>query len=303
MIILVTGSEGLIGRRLCNLLTATGVEVRHFDIVRSQAEDVRNEDSLASAVRGVDGIVHLAAVSRVVWGERDPDLCVATNVDAFRSLLRLCFDRPRHPWLIFVSSREVYGNADRLPVNEDVPLRPLNVYARTKQEGERLAAEARSAGLCVNTCRLSNVYGSTRDHSDRVIPAFASVAARGGRMRVEGQDNLFDFTNIADVGQALETLVGATSRGQLLPTVHFASGVGTTLGELAKLAKRHARAPVEINEAPKRDYDVSGFVGDPERAHQLLGWRTTISVETGVRDLIERLSRARAAAPTPVCEA
>ena len=301
MNILVTGSEGLIGRRLCSLLTAKGVDVRQFDIARLEAEDVRNEESLASAVRGVDGVVHLAAVSRVVWGERNPELCTTTNVDAFRSLLRLCFDRPQRPWLIFVSSREVYGNADHLPVKEDVPLRPLNVYARSKLEGERLAMEARSAGLCVNTCRLSNVYGSTQDHADRVIPAFASVAAFGGRMRVEGRDNLFDFTNIADVGKAMETLVDATIRRQVLPTVHFASGVGTTLGQLAELAGRHARAAVEINEAPKRDYDVSRFIGDTERAKQLLGWRAETPIEAGVRDLIDRLCRNETAPQSSAC--
>lgn len=303
MTILVTGSEGLIGRRLCSLLAARGVEVRRFDIARSKAEDVRNEENLANAVKGIDGVVQLAAVSRVVWGERNPELCISTNVDAFRSLLRLCLDRPRRPWLIFVSSREVYGNADHLPVKEDAPLRPLNVYARSKQEGERLAMEARSAGLCVNTCRLSNVYGSTQDHTDRVIPAFASVAAYGGRMRVEGRDNLFDFTNIADVGQAMETLVDVTARGQLLPTVHFASGVGTTLGQLAELAERHARAAVEINEVPKRDYDVSRFIGDPERARQLIGWRAEVPIEAGVRDLIDRLSRRESISRTSTCEA
>ena len=200
--------------------------------------------------------------------------------------------------MIFVSSREVYGNADLLPVGEDAPLRPLNVYARTKREGERLATEARAAGLCVNICRLSNVYGSVHDHPDRVIPAFASAAARGGRMCVEGSDNLFDFTSIADIGKAMMALIDATMQGEELLPIHLTTGVGTTLGQLADLARRHARAHVEIIEAPKRDYDAVRFVGKPDRAHQLLGWRAEVTLESGVADLVDQFSRQQA----PACD-
>ena len=200
---------------------------------------------------------------------------------------------PSRPWVIFVSSREVYGNADRLPVAEDAPLRPLNVYARSKEAGELLAAEARVAGLHVNICRLSNVYGSLLDHPDRVIPAFAATAARGGRMRVEGSDNLFDFTSIVDIGKAMTALIDATMQGEELPPIHFTTGVGTSLGQLAELARQHARAPVEIVEAPKRDYDAVRFVGSPDRAQQLLGWRAETALESGVVDLIDQFSGER----------
>ena len=303
MAILVTGSEGLVGRKVCSLLADSGIEARHFDIARSKDEDIRNQDALTEATRGVEGVVHLAAVSRVVWGERDPDLCQATNVEGLRSLLGCCLGKPSRPWVIFVSSREVYGNPDQLPVGEDTPLRPLNVYARSKEAGERLTWEARDAGLRTNICRLSNVYGSVLDHPDRVIPAFAIAAARGGHMRVEGSDNIFDFTNIADVGKAMKVLIEATMRREELPPIHFASGVGTSLGQLAELARRHARALVEIREAPKRDYDVVGFVGKPERAQQILGWRAEIPLESGMVDLIDQFSREQPVATELACDA
>lgn len=303
MTILVTGSEGLVGRRVCSLLAESGIDVRRFDIARSKHEDIRNKDALAEAMEGIEGIVHLAAVSRVAWGERDPDLCQATNVAGLRSLLNCCFGQPSRPWVVFTSSREVYGNPDQLPVREDAPLRPLNVYARSKKAGELLVTEARAAGLCVNVCRLSNVYGSIRDHADRVIPAFASVAARGGRLYVEGRDNLFDFTSIVDVGRAMKTLIDITGRREELPPIHFASGVGATLGQLAELARRHARTPVEIVEAPRREFDVVGFVGNPERAERLLGWRAEISLTAGVQDLIDQFSRERPVAAALACEA
>ena len=293
MAILVTGSEGLVGRKVCSLLADGGIEARHFDIARSKDEDIRNQDALTEATRGVEGVVHLAAVSRVVWGERDPGLCQATNVEGLHSLLGCCLGKPSRPWVIFVSSREVYGNPDQLPIGEDAPLRPLNVYARSKEAGERLTWEARDVGIRTNICRLSNVYGSVLDHPDRVIPAFAATAARGGRMRVEGSDNLFDFTSIVDIGKAMTALIDATMQGEKLPPIHFTTGVGTSLGQLAELARQHARAPVEIVEAPKRDYDAVRFVGNPDRAQRLLGWRAEIALESGVVDLIDQFSGER----------
>ena len=124
MNVLVTGSEGLIGREVCRSLAARGHNVRRFDISRSSLEDVRRSDQLSVAVNNVDGVVHLAAVSRVVWGERNPDLCVATNVVALKELLDACLNQRRRPWVVFASSREVYGSSDRLPVHEDARLQP-----------------------------------------------------------------------------------------------------------------------------------------------------------------------------------
>ena len=106
--ILVTGADGLIGRHICALLRSARIAYRPFDVKLSPTDDIRNRPAIAEALKGVRGVVHLAAVSRVVWGERNPMLCAATNVDALADLLRLCVEGSR-PWFIFASSREVYG--------------------------------------------------------------------------------------------------------------------------------------------------------------------------------------------------
>jgi nucleoside-diphosphate-sugar epimerase len=68
-------------------------------------------------------------------------LCHATNVEALAGLLHLCLEQKTRPWLVFASSREVYGAQERLPVSEDASLKPMNVYARSKVDGERLVNE------------------------------------------------------------------------------------------------------------------------------------------------------------------
>ncbi len=285
--ILITGSRGLIGRPLVRRLIARGIPVREYDIARSASEDTRDHAALAAALEGVSGVIHLAAISRVVWAERDPGLTQAVNVDALQALLRAMAAGSRRPWLLFASSREVYGEPAMLPVAEDAPHAPLNVYARSKVSGEQMVEEARAAGIVANIVRFSNVYGSTDDHVDRVIPAFARAAAHGGALRLEGPENMFDFTHVDDVVSGLEMHIEASAGRELLPPVHLLTGVGTTLSDLAELAARVSRFDLDLEIAPPRNYDVARFVGDPGQARSLLGWEAGIDLATGFARLTE----------------
>jgi nucleoside-diphosphate-sugar epimerase len=288
-VLLITGSSGLIGRYLCKRLRAAGVEFREFDLRNSPEQDIRNRTSLRAALQGITGIVHLAAVSRVIWGERDPTKCFETNVRALGDLVDLCVTGSR-PWLIFASSREVYGNAARLPVQESAPLQPVNVYGRSKRDGETIVQAARERGLVANICRFSSVFGCPFDHPDRVVMAFASIAAQGGVMPVEGSGIVLDFTAVEDVADGLFRSVEAASQGCRLPPIHFVSGRGTTLRELAEMAAAHAVRRTSIEERPSRKFGVSLFVGDPSRARDLLGWRATANLADRVGMLVADLA-------------
>lgn len=284
--LLITGSAGLIGTAVGKRLDAMGIAWRGFDLRDPQQSDTRNRDALARAVSGVSGVVHLAAVSRVVWAENAPTLAREVNVDALETLIGLMHASAARPWLIFASSREVYGEQATLPVREDAALTPLNTYARTKVAGENLVAAAIADGMRGQTVRFSNVYGSTADHEDRVVPAFARTAALGGEIRVDGSANTFDFTHVDDVSEGLSRAIAAMIAGEKLPAIHFVSGKGTTLGELAAMAQSRSLRPATLREAPPRQFDVARFFGDPDRARELLGWQAQIPIEQGLTRLI-----------------
>ncbi|MDE0196957.1 MAG: NAD(P)-dependent oxidoreductase [Caldilineaceae bacterium] len=270
--ILITGSQGLIGRALRSALAGRGTEVAGLDLRGScgEAGDVREAKCIRDSVAGCHGIVHLAAVSRVVWAERDPQGCRDINVGGLRNVIQVAVESTRRPWLLFASSREVYGQPDHLPVTEDAPLRPVNVYGRCKAEGERLVEAARAGGLRAAVVRLSNVYGSPRDYPDRVVPAFARAAARGSPLRVEGEGNVFDFTHLDDTVRGLVALIELLSEGEAPPPIHLLTGRPTTLGRLAALAVELAGTEAPIVRAPARPFDVS-------REHQKL-WGSSRSV-------------------------
>ena len=287
--ILVTGSAGLIGRHLVVRLRETNPGVRELDLRADPAQDICDPRALDKALEGVTGVVHLAAVSRVAWAEQDPALCLRTNVTAVDRLFRACSADPAR-WVIFASSREVYGSGRIFPVAEDAPLRPINVYVRSKRDAELIVETAREAGMTANIARFANVYGCRRDYPDRVANAFAGIAARGGRMRVDGGESVFDFTAVGDVVEGLCRMIDATAAGRVLPPIHFTSGTGTSLRALAHMAAAQARRPVEIDERPALDFNVDGFVGDTTRAYELLGWRARTPLREGLARLVDDLA-------------
>jgi len=288
--ILITGSEGLVGSALRRVLlhrseSITGLDL-HASLPRSRG-DVRELGDVSAATTGCRGIVHLAAVSRVILGERDPALCESTNIEGTRNVLTAAAQAPSRPWVIFASSREVYGAPAALPATEDSPLKPINTYGRTKVEGERLVSEARSVGIRAATVRLSNVYGSVADHATRVVPAFARAAVVGDALRVEGSSHTFDFTHVDDTVRGLVSLIDLLdAEGQPPPPIHLLTGIPTTLGQLADTCISLAGSRSHWSEAPSRSFDVSRFYGDPSRAHAVLGWSPRVPLRDGLGRLI-----------------
>lgn len=282
MRILVTGSEGLIGRSISACLERYGHEVHRLDIRRSPVEDIRL--GIRSHLDEADGVVHLAAISRVVWGQKYPGLCHEINISALRSILA---NMKRDQWIVFGSSREVYGQQEEFPVRETATLQPVNTYARSKVKGEQAVKASDRLG---NIVRFSSVYGWTGDHHDRVVPAFCRAAAAGGRISVEGSGNILDFTHINDVTDGLYEIIRQTMHGENLPPIHLVSGQGTSLGELAGLCRKHGSAT--IREAEPRSYDVSQFIGDPEQARKLLGWVHRTKLEDAIPEFIEAFRKS-----------
>lgn len=293
--ILVTGCQGLIGKAVSSSLGSSGHEMRGLDLRAIDAEsrgDVRDGARMRERLDGCDGVVHLAAVSRVITAEQDPQACWSTNVDALRELFRIVASSTKRPWVLFVSSREVYGQASKLPATEDATLAPVNIYGRSKVAGEELCNAARVDGLRVAVARLSNVFGSTADHADRVVPAFVRAALSHSTIRIDGRENTFDFTHVDDALLGLRAITEALAEGKAdLPPVHFVTGVPTTLGELASVVIRLADSRASILDAPIRTFDVARFVGDPTRARSLLGWSPRVTLEAGLSRLIEDYRR------------
>ena len=297
--ILVTGSDGLVGTALCNLLESAGNEVVRLDLrprhKSSSPGDVLDLRSLSSSAASCAGIIHLAAVSRVIWGETDPEGCLRSNVLGTANIAEVAASLPTRPWVVLASSREVYGRARTLPVTERHVTAPVNVYGRSKLFAEHVVRSLDQTGRRVAIVRLSSVYGSADDHPDRVVPAFCRAALAHDRLRVNGSKCTFDFTHVDDAAAGiLRTAQMLASGHALAEPINLVSGIPTSLHELATLIIRCAGSRSIIVEQPPRSYDVSHFVGNPAGADAILGWKVATTIEQGVARLLTDLRSRRA---------
>ena len=310
--ILITGGAGFIGSNLASFLLDRGHEVTVLDNRR----DLKNLEGILDRVHHMDGdirdralledlfgrkrmhgVVHLAAVSRVIWGEEDPARCVDINLNGTKTLLEaMVKGTPVRPWFIYGSSREVYGECDRLPVREDAPKAPINVYGHTKLDCERfLAGITMENGLRSIALRFSNAYGNEKDIMDRVIPRFVMAGLRGERLEIHGGNQMFDFTHIDDtvegIARSMELLESkaGTGSGPYFNEFHILCGKGVTLQQLCGIISQNLRKDLDIAVTTPRTYDVDRFFGDPSKACEVLGFRASIDIDQGVAMTIARL--------------
>lgn len=303
--ILVTGGSGFIGRTLVKKLVDQGTSVIVYDIVpfpdpepvNSRVKylpgDIRDTRTLETIFREfrVEGIIHLAAVSRVITAQNDPELCRDVNVNGTRSLLDAITTSPQKPWIIMGSSREIYGEPEVLPVPESYGFHPINIYGEAKAEGERLLREyAETHGLNSVVLRFSNVYGARYDIQDRVIPRFILKALQDEALEIHGGDQIFDFTHVDDTTRGILLAVAYLQKpmnGGSFDDFHILTGTPHSLQEVVAMIEMAINKPLDIVYTSPRDYDVVQFFGDPSKAYTRLGFQSSVPLEVGIQKTVD----------------
>jgi len=290
MKLLVTGSSGFIGSALKNYLEKKGIEIIPFDIKEDPNQDICNFGKLNQKVSEIDGIIHLAAVSRVKLAFEDPINCIHTNVGGTVNILESVklkgINKTQHPWVIFGSSREVYGEALSLPVTEINIKKPINIYGVSKLSGENLC-RIYSTNYNVKTriLRFSNVYTGLNDHLDRVIPKFIFKAFNNEDLVINGSgEEIFDFTYISDVIHGIWSCIQEIERNQhLLDDFNLSSGIPISLKNLSEIIIKKTNSASHIKYVKSRSYDVNKFYADPQKANKILKFLPKVQLEEGIK--------------------
>jgi UDP-glucose 4-epimerase len=293
--VLVTGGAGFIGSHLVEKLVENGYNVVVIDnLLRGNLSnlsnvmskikfvkgDIRGYELMRELVKNSEMVFHLASLSRVVPSVKNPELCFKINVGGTEIIARLCSKYSKK--LIFSSSREVYGTARYIPVDEAHPLSPENPYGASKVAGEKIIeAYAKSYGLSYATLRLANVYGP-RDF-DRVIPIFIKNALEGKNLIIYGANKILDFVYIDDVINAFISAMDINEN----QTLNIGSGKGTNIVELAKLVKKVTGKNGKIVVKEKRKGEVDKFIASIEKAEEVLKWRPKVTLEEGISRIIK----------------
>lgn len=295
MKILITGSSGFIGSALKSFLEKQGIEVVPYDLKDAVPHDTRDFDSLKKKMEGVDGVIHLAAVSRVILAFENPLECVKTNVGGTINALEAARLLGRS-WVIFGSSREVFGESKPLPVTEKTPCRPINIYGIAKIAGEELCRIfSKDYGLKTRVLRFSNVYTGKNDQLDRVIPKFILRAAKNEDLVINGTgQEIFDFTYIEDTIQGIWGSIQEIQKSrQLYDDFILATGRPASLRELAEIVIKTLHSQSKTKYSKGRSYDVNEFYADPVKAKQILGYNPSVGLEEGIGLAIAEFKKAK----------
>ena len=216
-------------------------------------------------MEGANVVFHLAAQSNVLGAIANLEYSFSTNVAGTLNVLE-CAHAAGVQRVVFTSSREVYGEALQLPVDETHPLRAKNAYGASKIAAEAYCNVFTDRSIEVAVLRLANVYGP-RD-SDRVIPIFVRRALQGQPLTLYGGEQVIDFIWI---GQVMQTLLeaGLKSDWPLGEPINVGSGVGTSILELAETVLQVTQASVRIKIEPPRAPEVIRFVADTSRLRMI----------------------------------
>lgn len=296
MKILVTGSSGTIGTRLCETLLAAGHTVTGFDWVENKWQpsinaittrvDMRDKDALLALNGDADVIVHLAANARVYELVENPERALDNLTSTFNALE---FARQKGiKKFIFASSRESYGNIRADKYREDM-VRLENCespYTASKVGGEAMVeAYRRCYDIDQITLRFSNVYGMY-DDSERVVPLFIRQCRANEPMKVFGKDKCLDFTYIDDtVGGIIKTIEQFdTAKNE---TYNLAYGEGTTILALAERVKELLGSSSPIEMGTPRTGEVIRYIADIAKAQKAFGYSPKTPFEEGIRKAVE----------------
>lgn len=278
--ILVSGGAGFIGSHLVDeLLKNKKDEIVIFDnFHRGRKENIMNalkngnvkliEGDIRSLkdirkIGAIDFVYHLAAQSNVAGAEENLDYTIGSNIEGTYNLLKFAV-RNKVKGFLFASSREVYGDARKIPVDEGHPLNPVNFYGTTKLSGELLCkAFQNKYGLNVTIVRLANVYGP-RDFG-RVIPLFVKGIKERKNLTVFGGKQVLDFIWIGDV---IDCIIRVCKKRKFYgETINIGTGRGVSIEMLAKMVVRLSGSKSKVVRKSPRKMDVKCFISKSDKLH------------------------------------
>lgn len=320
--VLVTGADGFIGSHLTEALVAHGARVRAFVVYNSLgswgwldtlpeatkaglevvAGDIRDPHVVSEAVRGVDAVLHLAALIAIPYSYAAPASYVETNVMGTLHVLTAARAHGTARVLV-TSTSEVYGTARYVPIDERHPLSGQSPYAATKIGADRLAESFhKSFGVPVVIARPFNTYGP-RQSARAVLPTIVTQLLSGAdEIRLGNLAPTRDLNFVTDTCRGMIAL--AECDAAVGEEVQIASRTEVSVGELAtrlvSMIRPEARIVTDTARLRPEASEVERLVGNNEKIRALTSWSPQVDLDTGLARTVawfrlpENLARYRA---------
>lgn len=303
--VLVTGADGFIGSHLVEGLLTAGARVRALVFYNSwneigwlreipaelrreidmQGGDIRDAERVRNLVAGCDYVFHLSSLIAIPYSYLAPRSYAETNIMGAVNVLEACRVNDRLVRLVHVSTSEVYGTAQYVPIDEAHPVVGQSPYSASKIGADQIAdSYHRSFGLPVVTARPFNTYGP-RQSARAVIPTIAMQLATGIRtLRLGKLTPTRDFNYATDTAAGMIALaLCGEAEGRV---VNIGSGEEHAISEVVErlAAIAGGDVSVETEEARLRPEksEVERLLCDNRLVRSLTGWAPAVDFQTGL---------------------
>jgi UDP-glucose 4-epimerase len=256
--------------------------------------DILDEGLARRVVAGADVIVHLAANTGVAPSVEDPRKDCMSNVVGILNFL----EAARHndvKRFVFASSGAAVGEVEP-PLHEELASHPASPYGASKLAGEAYcSAYFRTFGVETVSLRFGNVYGPLSGHKNSAVAKFIRRAMNGETLEIYGDGSQTrDFIFIGDLVRAIR--LAAETEGVGGEVFQIATNHETSVNEMVELLlpalAKSGIKDVEVRQASPRLGDVMRNYSDTSKAERMLGWRSEVALEEGLRRTVEWFVRS-----------
>ena len=303
---LITGIAGFIGSSLARAALAQGDQVRGvdnfatgkranvseiLDRIDLREADVLDLDAMQEACRGVDYVLHEAAIPSVPRSVASPLESNVANLDGTLNVLVAARDQ-KVKRVVYAASSSAYGDTPTLPKHEGMIPNPISPYAVAKLASEYyMKSFYRCYGLETVCLRYFNIFWPRQDPSSPysgVLAKFITQMLAGDQPTIFGDGaQSRDFTYIDNVIQANMKACKAPAEKAAGSVFNIATGERIDLNETFRVLKKLTNYSGEVKYAPERSGDVKHSLADLAKAKECLGYVPTVNFEEGLRRTIE----------------
>jgi NAD dependent epimerase/dehydratase len=313
--VFVTGADGFIGSHLVELLVRSGAKVRAFVLYNSWSSlgwladvpaeirveleivpgDIRDAERVAASARDCAYVFHLASLIAIPYSYVAARSYVDTNVTGALNVLEACRNAKGLRRLVHVSTSEVYGTAQIVPIPETHPLVGQSPYSASKIGADKMAESYHlSFGLPLVVARPFNTFGP-RQTMRAVIPTIACQLLAGvERLKLGAVSPTRDFNYVTDTAAGMLAL--ALCDKAVGQTVNIGTGLEYTIGETAEklMAICGYQVPIDTDEQRLRPAgsEVNRLCADASRIRALTDWAPQVPFDEGLARTVAWLRAA-----------
>ena len=294
----VTGGAGFIGSNIVKKLVARGDSVTVIDNLNTGKEEnlelirkkirfindsILNFDLLEKETQEIDGVFHQAALASVQDSFSKPDEYHNVNVNGTENILKLA--KKNNFKVVYASSSSVYGNPEKIPINEEDSKNPINPYAETKLKKEELAINYADNGVEVIGLRYFNVFGKgqSKEYAG-VLKLFLERVRDELPPKINGDGTQFrDFVYVEDVADANIMSMDSNVKHEFF---NVGTNTSITILDLAKTIIKFSGLKIEPIFGPALEGDVKRTIANIDLIKEKVGWKPTIFLEKWIEEIV-----------------